>query len=115
MHPLHLWLALNDGTEDGRDVSWIWDVTSSASAGRLPPSCAAAGAPTQLALRIKCAEWDCRISVDPDLDASFERALRGAPDMLIALPTYSALLGLRPVLNRHGVSVTDWGLTAHGI
>ena len=24
-HPLHLWLALNDGVADGHDVSWIWD------------------------------------------------------------------------------------------
>ena len=113
VHPLHLWLALNDGTADGRDVSWIWDCDFERLRGRVAAVMCSGRRAHALALRIKCTEWDCRINVDPDLDASFERALRGAPDMLIALPTYSALLGLRPVLNRRGVSVTDWGVTAH--
>src|SRR5207248_6926947 len=32
--PLHLLVALNDGVQDGRDVSWIWDVDFEQLAGR---------------------------------------------------------------------------------
>jgi UDP-N-acetylmuramyl tripeptide synthase len=113
LHPLHLWFALNDGTADGRDVSWIWDCDYERLRGRVAAVTCSGRRAHELALRIKCAEWGCRIDVDPDLDVAFERALRATPDVLIALPTYSALLGLRPVLNRRGVSVTDWGTTAH--
>ena len=66
----------------------------------------------ELALRLKYAGWNCPIEVDRDLARSFRAALRGAPDRLIVVPTYTALLGLRPVLNDHGVTVTDWGTTA---
>ncbi|MGZ4248603.1 MAG: MurT ligase domain-containing protein [Solirubrobacteraceae bacterium] len=113
VHPLHLWIALNDGDADGRDVSWIWDCDFERLRGQVAAATCSGRRAHELALRIKCAEWACRIDVDPDLDAGFELALRRAPDVLVALPTYSALLDLRAVLNRRGVSVTDWGMTAH--
>ncbi len=112
-HPLHLWLALNDGIADGRDVSWIWDCDFERLCGRVAAVTCSGRRANELAVRIKCAEWGCHIEVEKDLDASFALALRAAPDVLVALPTYSALLGLRPVLNRRGVTVTDWGTTAH--
>ena len=32
---LDLWIALNDGIADGRDVSWIWDADFEVLAGRV--------------------------------------------------------------------------------
>jgi len=111
-HPLHLWLGLNDAEADGRDVSWIWDVDFERLSGVLGAATCSGRRAHELALRLKYAGWDCPLAVEEDLDASFERALAGAPNALIALPTYTALLGLRGVLNRRGVAVSDWGITA---
>ncbi len=111
-HPLHLWLALNDGWADGRDVSWIWDADFERLAGVVGAVTCSGRRANELALRTKYAGWNCPIEANDDLDASFAAALARAPGPLIALPTYSALLEMRRVLNRHGVSVSDWGTTA---
>lgn len=111
-HPLHLWVALNDGHADGRDVSWIWDCDFEQLRGHVAAVTCSGRRAYELAVRIKCAEWGGRIDVDPDLDRSFASALRGAERTLVALPTYTALLGLRPVLNRRGVVVSDWAMAA---
>ncbi len=111
--PLHLWLALNDHEPDGRDVSWIWDADFERLSGLVPAATCSGRRPGELALRLKYAGWDCPLQVDEDLDRSFHDALSRAPGSLVALPTYTALLGLRAVLNRRGVSVTDWGRSAH--
>jgi lipid II isoglutaminyl synthase (glutamine-hydrolysing) len=112
LHPLHLWLALNDGWADGQDVSWIWDADYESLAGVVGAATCSGARASELALRLKYAGWTCRLEVREDLDASFGSALAGAPSGLVALPTYTALLGLRAVLNRRGVAVSDWGVTA---
>jgi hypothetical protein len=68
----------------------------------------------ELALRLKYAGWKGQLKADPDLETSFGAALRRAPRLLVALPNYTALLGLRPILNGRGVSVSDWGTDARG-
>ena len=110
--PLHLWLALNDGVPDGRDVSWIWDCDYEILHGRVASATCSGRRAQELALRLKYAGWNGELTVDRDLDASFGAALRRAPRLLVALPTYTALLGLRPVLNRRGIAVSDWGTDA---
>lgn len=97
---------------DGRDVSWIWDADFEQLAPLVAAVTCSGQRAAELALRLKYAGWNCPIEVDRDLARSFRAALRGAPDRLIVVPTYTALLGLRPVLNDHGVTVTDWGTTA---
>jgi lipid II isoglutaminyl synthase (glutamine-hydrolysing) len=111
-HSLHLWLALNDGQADGRDVSWIWDANFERLRGLLAAVTCSGRRANELAVRLKYAGWNCPLHVEESLDASFEAALVRAPQSLIALPTYTALLGLRAVLNRRGVAVSDWGTTA---
>jgi UDP-N-acetylmuramyl tripeptide synthase len=112
--PLHLWLALNDGEADGRDVSWIWDADFERLSGSVSMATCSGRRAGELAMRLKYAGWDCALSVREDLDASFRSALERAPESLVALPTYTALLGLRTVFNRLGVSVADWERTARG-
>jgi lipid II isoglutaminyl synthase (glutamine-hydrolysing) len=94
-HPLHLWLALNDASADGRDVSWIWDAGFERLAGVLGAATCSGRRAHELALRLKYAGWSCPLEVQEDLDSSFQGALMRAPRSLIALPTYTALLGLR--------------------
>jgi UDP-N-acetylmuramyl tripeptide synthase len=109
---LHLWLALNDGAADGRDVSWIWDADFERLSGCVEHAVCSGRRAAALALRLKYAGWDCPLEVDENLDASLQSALAQAPGKLILMPTYTALLDLRGALNRRGVAVSDWGLSA---
>jgi UDP-N-acetylmuramyl tripeptide synthase len=111
-HPLHLWLALNDGWADGRDVSWIWDADFERLTGLVGAATCSGRRAHELAVRLKYAGWSCPLLVEEDLDISLTSALMRAPEALIALPTYTALLALRGVLNRRGIAVSDWGTSA---
>lgn len=96
---LNLWLALNDGIADGRDVSWIWDADFELLAGRVGSFvCSGTRAP-EMALRLKYAGWpEEQLTVVRSIDRSLEVALEGQPAKLFALPTYTALLELREML-----------------
>jgi UDP-N-acetylmuramyl tripeptide synthase len=121
--PIDLWLALNDRTADGRDVSWIWDadfeLLGDAVGGIV---CAGTRAP-EMALRLKYAGWPtARIEVIPGIEASLDKAVSRAADVdragvgstsaaprrLFALPTYTALLELRKLLAARGLAKEFW-------
>jgi lipid II isoglutaminyl synthase (glutamine-hydrolysing) len=103
---LDLWLALNDGIADGRDVSWIWDADFEVLAGRVRRATCSGTRAEEMALRLKYAGVDARsIAVDRDLGQSLDAAVRGAGSgRVYALPTYTALLGLRDLLARRGLA-----------
>jgi UDP-N-acetylmuramyl tripeptide synthase len=108
-----LWIALNDLDPDGRDVSWIWDVDFESFAPRVRRvTCTGRRAP-ELALRLKYAGWPIEpADVDQDLPRSFEHAVAQAPERLVALPTYTALLQLEGALEDHGVASSEWAASA---
>jgi lipid II isoglutaminyl synthase (glutamine-hydrolysing) len=102
---LDLWLALNDGIADGRDVSWIWDADFELLAGRVRRITCSGTRAEEMALRLKYAGIDAPIATDRNLGRSLDAALAagdGAP--LYALPTYTALLQLRDLLADRGVA-----------
>jgi UDP-N-acetylmuramyl tripeptide synthase len=103
---LDLWLALNDGIADGRDVSWIWDADFEVLSGRVRRATCSGTRAEEMGLRLKYAgieEED--IVVDRDLGASLDAAVRGAgSERVYALPTYTALLDLRDMLARRGLA-----------
>ena len=103
---LDLWLALNDGIADGRDVSWIWDADFELLAGRVGRLTCSGTRAEEMALRLKYAGIDAQLAVDRDLSASLDAAVAaGEPGRpLYALPTYTALLELRDVLARRGLA-----------
>jgi UDP-N-acetylmuramyl tripeptide synthase len=101
---LDLWLALNDGIADGRDVSWIWDADFEVLAGRINRVTCAGTRAEEMALRLKYAGVDSEIHVDRDLGSSLDSAVReAAGERVFALPTYTALLALRDLLSRRGL------------
>jgi hypothetical protein len=58
-----------------------------------------------MALRLKYAGVDtARIAVAPELDAGLDRALGDGDGRLFALPTYTAMLGLRDLLVARGAA-----------
>jgi lipid II isoglutaminyl synthase (glutamine-hydrolysing) len=106
---LDLWIALNDGIADGRDVSWIWDADFELlAAGVRQVTCAGTRAP-EMALRLKYAGWPVeRIAVEARIEGSLDAALADAPQRLFALPTYTALLELRKLLSARGLAREFW-------
>jgi lipid II isoglutaminyl synthase (glutamine-hydrolysing) len=100
-----LWLALNDRTADGRDVSWIWDADFEVLAGHVRRATCTGTRAEEMALRLKYAGLDASIETDRDVARSLDRAIRGAAgERLYALPTYTALLELRDLLARRGLA-----------
>jgi len=106
---IDLWIALNDGIADGRDVSWIWDADFELLAGAVRRvTCAGTRAP-EMALRLKYAGWpESAIAVEADIEDSLDRAVAGAPGRLFALPTYTALLELHRLLSGRGLTQEFW-------
>ena len=102
---LDLWLALNDGIADGRDVSWIWDADFELLHGRVRRVTCSGTRAEEMALRLKYAGVDAELDVDRDLGRSLDAAVAaGDGGPLYALPTYTALLELRDLLARRGLA-----------
>jgi lipid II isoglutaminyl synthase (glutamine-hydrolysing) len=106
---IDLWIALNDRTADGRDVSWIWDADFELLEGAVRRVvCSGTRAP-EMALRLKYAGWPAdSIEVVPGIGPSLDRALSSTPGRLFALPTYTALLELRKLLADRGLAEEFW-------
>jgi UDP-N-acetylmuramyl tripeptide synthase len=106
---LDLWIALNDRTADGRDVSWVWDADFELLEGAVRRVvCAGTRAP-EMALRLKYAGWPAQaIEVVPEIGPSLDRGLTAASGRLFALPTYTALLELRKLLADRGLAKEFW-------
>jgi UDP-N-acetylmuramyl tripeptide synthase len=101
----NLWLALNDRTADGRDISWIWDADFEVLAGHVRRATCTGTRAEEMALRLKYAGIDTELAVDRDLPRSFDAAVHSADGgQLYALPTYTALLELRDLLARRGLA-----------
>ncbi len=109
--PLHLLIALNDRTADGKDVSWIWDVDYEPLLDRLGDLVVTGDRAYDMALRFVYAGLARdRIRIEPDperaLDAALSRLPAGRP--LYVLPTYTAMLGLRSILVARGAANAYW-------
>ena len=101
---LDLWIALNDGIADGRDVSWIWDADFELLAGRVRNVTCAGTRAEEMALRLKYAGVDAAPAIERDLGRSLDAAVAAGSGPLYALPTYTALLALRDLLSERGVA-----------
>jgi UDP-N-acetylmuramyl tripeptide synthase len=106
---LDLWIALNDGIADGRDVSWVWDADFELLVGRVRRVvCAGTRAP-EMAVRLKYAGMPREaIAVEEAIDRSLDLAVAEADGRLFALPTYTALIELRTLLSRRGLARSFW-------
>ena len=107
---LDLLAILNDRVADGHDISWVWDADFELLAGRARRVTCAGTRAAELALRLKYAGIDeHRLHVVPALPAALDDALTGAAGARVfALPTYTALLGLREELTRRGHVERYW-------
>jgi UDP-N-acetylmuramyl tripeptide synthase len=102
---------LNDRTADGHDVSWVWDADFELLAPRLRAMTCGGTRAAELAVRMKYAGADpAALTVEHDLERALDAALEtGDPARpLYALPTYTALLELRELLVRRGLTSRYW-------
>jgi len=109
--PRLLLVALNDEIADGRDVSWIWDVDFEPLIGSLERLIASGERAAELALRFKYAGLPAEsIEIVPSLEEALDRGLELTPpnEELTALPTYTAMLGLRELVARRGFVKPYW-------
>lgn len=110
--PFDLWIALNDKTADGRDVSWIWDADFEQLAGKVRVVTSSGTRADELALRLAYAGIDRnRIRVDTRIERSFDDAVAHsvtAAVQIFALPTYTSLLELRGAISRRGDAPSYW-------
>ena len=107
--PLDLWIALNDGIADGRDVSWVWDADFELLTGVIGRVHCAGTRAAEMALRLKYAGLEPdRIVVEPSIRRSLDAAVNAAEGRLFALPTYTALLDLRTMLSARGLADDFW-------
>jgi UDP-N-acetylmuramyl tripeptide synthase len=96
---------LNDHTADGRDVSWIWDADVEVLAPRVRRVTCSGTRAAELALRFKYAGVPAdRIAVQPALERALDEAAAAGEGRLVALPTYTAMLELRALLARRGMT-----------
>ncbi len=103
-------IAINDQIADGRDVSWLWDVDFEMLAGRVGRVVAGGIRAEDMAVRLEYA------GIPPeaiDVEHAYDQALRRALDgmnggRLFVLPTYTAMLALRGVLQRWGAVRGFW-------
>ena len=102
---------LNDRTADGHDVSWVWDADFELLAPRLRTMTCGGTRAAELAVRMKYAGADPEtLRVEHELERALDAALAGGDPTrpLYALPTYTALLELREVLVRRGLTSRYW-------
>jgi UDP-N-acetylmuramyl tripeptide synthase len=110
--PLTLLMLLNDGVQDGRDVSWIYDADLERLAGRTRAVVASGARANDLALRLHLAGIDPDV-VDPDVERALDAALALTPEgsRLDVVPTYTAMIEVREVLARRSGAPRYWEAT----
>ena len=111
--PRLLMVALNDGTADGKDVSWIWDVDFEPlfAGGAVARIIASGERAAELALRFKYGGFPAeQIEVVPALDRALDEGLErtAAGGELVVLPTYTAMLTLQRIVTSRGHAPPYW-------
>ena len=103
-------VILNDGIQDGRDVSWIYDAELEMLAGRQATVVASGTRADDMALRLALAGVEPRV-VEPGIEAALDRALELTPasGRLEVVPTYTAMLEVRAALARRTGVAPYWG------
>ncbi len=109
---VHLLIALNDGVQDGRDTSWIYDADVEALARE------AGGGIRAIASGLRAEDMALRLvlagvtpeRVEGDLAAALDAALAGTPPgpPLTVIATYTAMIELREELARRAGREHYW-------
>lgn len=107
--PLTVLAMLNDGIQDGQDVSWIYDADVELLTGRRPTLIAAGDRADDFALRWHLAGVDAD-AVVPDTEAAVDLALEATRSghRLDVVATYTAMLDVREAFARRAGVAAYW-------
>lgn len=104
-------IIINDNLADGTDISWLWDVDFELLQGQVRSVVVSGTRAEDMQLRLKYAGVDLgRVSLQKDLRAALAQGLANtAPgSTLYVLPTYTAMLAIRGVLQEWGYVGRFW-------
>lgn len=112
---LHVMALLNDGIQDGRDVSWIYDADLELLAGRLAALVVSGDRAADLALRVDLAGLHVD-EVQPQVGVALARALQLAPPggRVDVVATYTAMIEMRELLAEWTGAAPYWAAPASG-
>lgn len=106
---ISLLIVLNDLIADGRDVSWIWDVDFNLLKKSNLDKIIISGTRTyDMALRLKYENAKCQMSNVKCLKDAIKMLLKQQNKQLFILPTYTAMLETRKILNKMGLVHSTW-------
>ncbi|HLO03066.1 MAG TPA: MurT ligase domain-containing protein, partial [Symbiobacteriaceae bacterium] len=107
-------IAINDLYADGTDVSWLWDVdfeSMAAQQERIDWVICAGIRAEDMAVRLKYAGFDtAKLTTLGDLEGALAQGMQRTPqgEMLYILPTYTAMLGMREIIQKQGHTKKFW-------
>ena len=104
-------IAINDLFADGTDVSWLWDVEFERLRDRVNVAICSGLRAEDMAVRLKYAGVDpARLRVESELSRALELALHASEpgETVYVLPTYTAMLSLRELLQHMGYVRGFW-------
>ncbi len=110
----NLIICINDLYADGTDISWLWDVDFEALASHQDEInfiiCTGLRA-EDMAVRLKYAGVDvAKLTVEKELQKALEQGLKFIQpgDLLYILPTYTAMLQMREIIQKQGYTKKFW-------
>ena len=109
--PFDLMCCLNDNAQDGRDISWIWDVPLEQLSGdrmRVREVFVSGTRGEEMLLRLKHAGLPLSALHLVKDDRAFLRGVSAEARPLVIVPTYTAMMRLRPVLARRTGKEAFW-------
>jgi len=110
---LNMIIAINDLVADGRDVSWLWDVDFEVLKGKIKNLIVSGIRAEDMALRLKYTNFQFSI-FNFQLEKDWQKAIKlglqktNIGETLYILPTYTAMLEIRKVLNKMGLIPKSW-------
>ena len=111
MEDFDLMCCLNDRAQDGRDISWIWDVPLeklAAAQMRVREIYVSGTRGEEMLLRLKHAGLSSSSLHLVRRDPAFLRAFSAEVRPLVIVPTYTAMMRLRPVLAKRAGKRAFW-------
>jgi len=102
-------IAINDLIADGRDISWLWDVDFELLAGKVQKLFVSGIRAADIELRLKYAQVENVERID-ELETASNKLieLAGSGETVFILPTYTAMLKLKSIFVRKGLSSQFW-------
>lgn len=107
--PLTLLALLNDGIQDGQDVSWIYDADIERIAGRVVTLIAGGDRADDMALRCALAGFE-PVVAERDIERALDAAIARTPagGRVEVMTTYTAMLAVRAILARRTGAQPYW-------